>query len=181
MEPLYTPTSVNPAYQLRWSLALFAKSTLPSAETWLSQLKEVVERDGVRLLEVYPRQENVWQFYLSTQPAIAPPEIVKSVKGRLQHLLRPTTPDVFRRNFSLSAVGDARREVVEEYVISQLGHHRMADPRVQTMLERYQLEYPTVDLAALTARTFTACIWSWCMRGGGMKSAQSSSIRLATW
>src|SRR5258708_2502071 len=114
MERLYTPTSVTPAYQLRWSLALFAKSQLPLPESWLPSLQEVVERDGVRILEARGRPSDVWQFYLSTQPQVAPPQIVKSVKGRLQHLLRPTIPDAFRRNFSLSAVGDARREVVEE-------------------------------------------------------------------
>jgi REP element-mobilizing transposase RayT len=147
MEPPYTPTSVNPAYQLRWSLALFAKAPVPPVEAWLSQLKDVVERDSVRILEVHPRARHVWQFFLSTQPHVAPPQIVKSVKGRLQHLLRPTNPDAFRRNFALAAVGDARREVVENYVASQLGHHRQADPRVQAKLERYQLEFAEVDLA----------------------------------
>ncbi len=147
MEPLYTPSSVKPAYQLRWSLALFAKTQLPRIESWLPDLKEVVERDAVRILEVRARPPNVWQFYLSTQPQIVPPQIVKSVKGRLQHLMRPTTPDAFRRNFSLATVGDARREVVEDYVASQLGHYRMADPRVQAKLERYQFQFPDVDLA----------------------------------
>src|SRR5262245_2614386 len=147
MEPLYTAANVKPAYQLRWSLSLFAKSELPPADSWLSRLRNVVERDGVRILEVQPQIRNVWQFYLSTQPQVAPPQIVKSVKGRLQHLLRPTNPDAFRRNFSLAAVGEARREVVENYVASQLGHHRMADPRVQAKLARYQFEFPAVDLA----------------------------------
>jgi len=141
------PGNVKAAYQLRWSLALFAKSRLPSADIWLSSLREVVERDAVRILELEPRARDVWQFYLSTQPAVAPPQIVKSVKGRLQHLLGPTHPDAFRRNFSLVAVGDAKREVVEEYVASQLGHHRMADPCVQALLRKYQLDFPDVDLA----------------------------------
>ncbi len=147
MEPLYTPANVKPAYQLRWSLALFGKAQMPPSDSWLPGLKEVVERDGVRILEVQPQPRNVWQFYLSTQPHVAPPQIVKSVKGRLQHLLRPTNPDAFQRNFSLTAVGDARRKIVENYVVSQLGHHHMADPRVQATLERYQLRFPEVDLA----------------------------------
>jgi len=46
MEPLYTSSNVKAAYQLRWSLALFAKSRLPSADIWLSSLRDVVERDG---------------------------------------------------------------------------------------------------------------------------------------
>ena len=160
MEPLYTPTNVRPAYQLRWSLALFATSRLPSADAWLPELKNVVERDGVRILEVQARAGDVWQFYLSTQPAIPPPQIVKSIKGRLQHLLRPTKPDAFRRNFSLSAVGDAKREVVEEYVASQLGHHCMADPRVQERLQTYQLAFPDVELAKQQLSSHGAYVYS---------------------
>ena len=83
MEPLCIATTVKSADQLRWSLAVFAKTTLPQVES---------------------------------------PASVKSVKGRLQHRLRPTHPDVFRRNFSLTAVGDASRDVVGDYVASQLRH-----------------------------------------------------------
>jgi REP element-mobilizing transposase RayT len=84
---------------------------------------------------------------LSTKPQVAPPQIVKSVKGRLQHLLQATYPNAFQRNFSLASVGDARREVVEAYVESQVGHHCMADDRVQKRLESFQLAYPEIDLA----------------------------------
>ena len=147
MEPLYAPANVKAAYQLRWSLAVFAKSRLPPAETWLTDLQQVTERDGVRILEVCPRADNVWHFFLTTRPFVAPPAIVKSVKGRLQHRLRATNPDALRRNFSLTSIGDASRDVVEEYVASQLAHHRMADARVQAQLEKYQLEFPDVDLS----------------------------------
>ena len=148
MEPLYTAASVKPAYELRWSLAVFAKRPLPPAEIWLADLKESVERDGVRILETCSRPGNVWYFLLSTLPDVAPPAIVKSVKGRWQHWLRALNPDAFRRNFSLTCVGDASRDVVERYVSSQLGHHSMADARVQAQLEKYQLEFPDVDLSA---------------------------------
>jgi len=51
MEPLYTRENCKPAYELRWSLALFVTDSLPPPHEWLSKLKEVVERDGVRILE----------------------------------------------------------------------------------------------------------------------------------
>lgn len=148
MEPVYSASRISAAYQLRWSLAVFAKSQLPSVDVWLPELKEAVERDNVRILEVTAKPRDVWQFYLSTTPDVAPPEIVKSVKGRLQHRLRPTNPDCFRRNFLLSSVGNARRQVVEDYVASQLAHHRMADLRAQKKLEEFQIKIPEVDLGA---------------------------------
>ncbi|MSR59439.1 MAG: hypothetical protein EXS05_17650 [Planctomycetaceae bacterium] len=146
MDPLYTPANVTAAYQLRWWLSVFANAELPPPDCWLSTLQQAVERDRVRILEVGAKPKNVWQFYLTTRPEVAPPAIVKSVKGRLQHLLQPTHPNAFRRNFLLTAVGDARREVVEDYVSTQLEHHRMADERVQKALKSYQHEFPEVGL-----------------------------------
>lgn len=146
MKPLYTTTNCTPAYELRWSLALFANADLPRSENWLATLKAAVERDGVRLLE-HRAMAPVQQFLLSTKPCVAPPAIVKSVKGRLAYLLRPVVTDAFRRNFSLSSVGESRREVVESYVANQLGHHRMADLRAQERLAQFQIVYSGIDLA----------------------------------
>ncbi len=73
--------------------------------------------------------------------------MIWSVKGRLQHLIRQRVPKAFRRNYSLRSIGSATREVVEEYVANQLGHHRMADPRVQSLLADFQKDYPKVDLS----------------------------------
>jgi REP element-mobilizing transposase RayT len=146
MDPLYTSANCTPAYELRWSLSVFATVTLPPSQQWLDELEQVVEKDGVRILE-HRLQPPTHQFLLSTKPLIAPPQIVKSVKGRLQHFLRRSHSDVFRRNFSLTSVGDVRRQVVEAYVANQLGHHRMADDRVEQRLARFQLQFPEVDLS----------------------------------
>ena len=148
MKPLYTSANCKPAYQLRWSLALFSEADLPPVETWSQSLAEAVERDGVRLLESRLHQPRVWLFLLSTKPPLKPPQIVKSVKGRLQHLLRASAPKAFHRNFSLTSVGEARRETVESYVASQLGHHGMPDKRVQTRFKDFQFVFPDVDPSA---------------------------------
>ena len=147
MEALYTSANCKQAYELRWSLALFATRELPPSEAWLDDLKKVVERDGVRILECDVSRRPVAHFLLSTRPEVPPPGIVKSVKGRLQHAIRSSCPEAFRRNFSLGSVGDARREVIEAYVADQLGHHVMADDRVQQRLAAFQLEFPEVDLS----------------------------------
>ncbi|HWO02984.1 MAG TPA: hypothetical protein VNS63_27330 [Blastocatellia bacterium] len=149
IRPIYTPETCKAAYQLRWSLALlFATEEIPSELNWIEPLREQVQRDGVRLLEHRLHPPNIWFFLLSTKPTVAPPQIVKSVKARLQHLVRASAPKAFRRNFSLASVGDARRHVVESYVASQISHHRMADTRVQSRLKEFQLVFPDVDLSA---------------------------------
>jgi len=86
MDPLYTSANCKAAYQLRWSLALFSMVDLPPVETWKADLGAAVENDGVRLLECHVQAPRVSLFLLSTQPQVSPPLIVKSVKGRLQHL-----------------------------------------------------------------------------------------------
>ncbi len=147
MEPIYNASNCKPAYELRWSLAIFAKTVLPSPSEWLNELRSVVERDGVRILEHSAASPPAHQFLLSTKPHVAPPAIVKSVKGRLQHLIRATHGDAFRRNFSLTSIGSASRDAVEAYVADQLGHHRMADSRVLERLARFQLTFDEVDLS----------------------------------
>ncbi len=145
-EPLYTLATCQPAYQLRWSLALFAEQPIPEPTEWLESLRATTERDGVRLLE-HHAQGNVQLFLLSTRPDVSPPQIVKSVKGRLQNAIQERAPKAFRRNFRLTSLGDANREMVEAYVAGQLGHHHRADERVDRMLADFQFEFPEVDLS----------------------------------
>lgn len=45
------------------------------------------------------------------------------------------------------SVGHVTRQCVEAYVADQLGHHRMADPRIQARFAQYQIERPDVDLS----------------------------------
>ena len=144
--PIYTAANCRSAYQLRWSLALFCEQVIPHSSEWLEPLKTVVERDGVRIL-VHHANENVQFFLLSSRPDVSPPQIVKSVKGRLQNLIQRQAPQAFRRNFRLTSVGDANRETIEAYVRGQLGHHRMADERVDQMLANFQFEFSDVDLS----------------------------------
>jgi hypothetical protein len=56
-------------------------------------------------------------------------------------------PKAFRRNYSITSIGSARREAVERYLLEQLGHHGMADPDVQARLEQFQIVQPRVDLS----------------------------------
>ncbi|MBI1902233.1 MAG: transposase [Planctomycetia bacterium] len=141
-EPIYTTSNCRPAYQLRWSLALFAAADIPPPGAWLAPVQIAVETDGVRILDFHFQPPNVQLFLVSTQPPTAPPEIVKSVKGRLQHEISAHVPRAFQRNFSLTSVGGAKREAVEAYVADQLGNHRMADDRVQERLQEFQLSFP---------------------------------------
>ena len=66
MDPLYTAANCKAAFELRWSLALFASAPIPRAETWITALKQVVEHDGVRILESHFREPNTHQFLLSS-------------------------------------------------------------------------------------------------------------------
>ena len=144
-QPIYTPANCNPAYQLNWSLAVFWKTKAPESE-WLDALEAALEKDNIHLLEHHFRQPSTSQFLLSTRPDAVPQDVIRLLKGRLQHLVRSQCPKAFRRNYGMYSVGTAKQDVVDRYVASQLGHHRMADPRVQEKLERFQYHAPDVDL-----------------------------------
>jgi REP element-mobilizing transposase RayT len=147
MEPIYTPQNTRPAYQLEWGVTLFWRQPTTLDARWLAALQESTEPDGVRVLKHRFISNTASQFFVSTKPPVAPPQIVRSVKGRLQHILRPQIPKAFQRNYCLRSIGSAKRSVVEDYVAKQLGRHPMADPKVQQRLAKYQKVYPEVDLS----------------------------------
>ena len=145
-EPIYTPQNCQPAYQLDWSYSVFWHST-PEDFSWYDELKELNEKDHIRLLQHQFEEPNVSKLLISTQPQVPPLLVVQRVKGRLQHIIRKTMPDAFRRNYSLRSIGSTTREKLEHYLETQLGHHPMADPRVQERLAQYQVYQPDVDLS----------------------------------
>lgn len=138
--PIYTPENCRAAYRLNWSLAIFWKTAAPPAGGWLEALTDATENDGVRLLEHRNTKSNVSQFLVSTRPETAPAEIARSVKGRLQYLVRESAPKAFRRNYGLRSVGEARGDVVQQYVRTQTEHHVMADSRVQARIESLAID-----------------------------------------
>ena len=148
IDPIYTPDNVRAAFQLNWSASVFWALPAP-VEEWIDELKPATEKDGVRILEHTWQDDRTTQFLVSTRPDVRPSRILWSIKGRLQHHLQKTRPNAFTRNSCLRSIGSANRQDVESYVGDQLGHHQMADPRVQEDLTRFQLHDPQVDLSQM--------------------------------
>ncbi len=145
-KPLYTCENCTAAYQLNWALSLFAREPLPPAGQWESSLVRATEPDGVRILEQRLTKPDLVQFFLSSKPEVAPSSIIRSVKGRLQYLLRERCPRAFRRNYRIETVGTANARSLGRYLDGQTQHHPMVDPQVQKQLEALQFHDPTVDL-----------------------------------
>jgi REP element-mobilizing transposase RayT len=80
---------------------------------------------------------------------VAPSQAVRSVKGRLQYLVRQRLPRAFHRNYAIHSVGSARDTAIRDYIRAQVGHHSWADQRVQQRLAAYQIHAPEVDLSQL--------------------------------
>jgi REP element-mobilizing transposase RayT len=146
-QPLYTPGDCHVAYQLHWSLTLFASEPWPPADSWRQSLGDAVEADGVRILEFKRHSQDAGQFLVSTKPEAAPAQIVRSIKGRLQYLLRDKIPKFWRRHYCITSVGDASNGVLQGYVGGQVEHHPMADSRTVERLREMQFHDPSFDLA----------------------------------
>jgi REP element-mobilizing transposase RayT len=150
-EPIYTAANCRIAYQLHWSLTLFSAELLPEKDQWWQALAQAVESDGVRLLEFQPDNSEVVQFLVSSRPEVSPSQIVRSIKGRLQYLVKRAIPQLWRRHYAIGSVGDANNEALDRYVGRQVEHHPMVDRRVTERLMDFQFHDPLVDLAALRA------------------------------
>jgi len=148
-KPLYTRDNCGAAYQLHWSLSRFTTGAMPPGIQWKDKLSAAIEPDGLRLLEVHPTDTATVQFFLSTKPEVAPSEIVRSVKARLQVILRPSIPKLWQRQYSIASVGDAKNEVLQGYLAKQVEHHQIADPRTAERLSQAQFHDEQVDLGSL--------------------------------
>src|SRR5437763_660620 len=146
LAPLYTAANCQVAYQLNWSLSVFGRASLPAEQQWIEELKAAVEPDGVRVLERRLVRPNVLQFFLSTRPDVSPADVLRSIKGRLQYLVRAQLPRMFRRNYRIESVGSANLETIGTYVARQVDHHPMADSRMRERLDRLQYFDPVVRL-----------------------------------
>ena len=147
MTPIYTPQNVNPAYQLNWGLTIFWREHPVPDSDWLSPLQTATKPDGVRVLKHRTTTGNASQYFVSTRPHVSPAQMIRSVKGRLQYLVREQQPKAFQRNYAVRSIGAATRSVVEDYVAKQMDHHPMADPRVQDLFLHYQKTCPDADLS----------------------------------
>lgn len=145
MDPYYSSASCTPAYQLRWSLALFPNAIVPPAEDWLVPLNSALECDCIRVIQASHSAKGALMLLLSTQPFVKPQFIVQRTKGRLQYLLSPKNV-TWRRNFRLTTLGSARSAVVEQYVEQQLDHHQLACARTQQVLTELCWNDPTVKI-----------------------------------
>ncbi len=154
MQPVYTSENTHAAYQLNWSLSLFGKDELPAPSTWREILRSRTEADGVRILTVDAPRPSVVQFFVSTRPDLSPSDVVRSVKGRLQYLVRDQLAKAFRRNHHIQSLGEATSRVLDQYVAGQPAKHPMADRLVQARIEAYQFHDEAVDLAKPSAGTY---------------------------
>jgi REP element-mobilizing transposase RayT len=154
MKPIYASAELKAAYQLNWSLSAFTQRNLPASTEWLEQLKIATERDGVRVLEYRRKSDAMHQFFVSTKPTVEPCDIARSVKGRLQHLLRDIDRKLFCRKYALLSVGAANDATLGRYVASQTSRHPMADIRVQEMLKSLQYHDPMVHLDQLQSSNY---------------------------
>lgn len=148
-QPTYSQFNCSVAYQLNWSLTVFGETALPSPEPVIDPLRECMARDRLKILEFHKLDSNVVQFFVSSQPGHAPSDIIRSLKGRWQHVAREIGWIKFRRNYYLASVGAARSEELDSYVARQNARHPMADAMVQELMESMQFHDPAIDPAEL--------------------------------
>jgi REP element-mobilizing transposase RayT len=144
--PIYIADNTTHAYQLNWSLSLFPKSLIPPVETWLNPLKQASESDSVRILEARSINHQSCQFLVSTKPNVSPSDVVRSIKGRLQHLLQTSVPKAFQRNYGIYSVGESNLDCLSNYVAKQPSRHPMAADHIQHRIESFQFLDKTVNL-----------------------------------
>jgi REP element-mobilizing transposase RayT len=105
------------------------------------------QRDGIPLLEQKWTADEI-QLTVSAEPDIAPVDIARLLKGRLQHALRVAgIPCDFSRKVALRALGENTREIVQGYIRAQLDQAELADPRYREALRAHAFTNCAMNLA----------------------------------
>lgn len=146
-DPIYTTDNCSAKNRILWTLALFWRNERIGGD-WLPELEEATEKDGVHIKNHSVHKERADQFLLHCDADLAAKDIIRSVKGRLQYIIRSACPKAFRRNYSIKSIGTIKAEIIQKYVSSQFSHHPRFDPRVAERFEKFQLRFPDVDLSA---------------------------------
>ncbi len=144
--PLYTPESIDPAYQLRYTWTGWPSSgTLPQVD--LEGAKGYWETDGLRLLESRWSPREV-QLAFSARPDVSPALLAARAKGRLQHAFRGAGVQFggFSRKVSVRSVGDNSTANVEAYIARQVAKERFVDPRFAAEMGEFTVCCPAVNL-----------------------------------
>src|SRR5262245_43407984 len=157
LRPIYTQANCSFCCPLTWGVSIFWRAPMQDT-SWLEGLTEALAPDGVRVLRYRFSQPGVSQFAVSTQAPVAPKEIVQRLKGRLQYSIRTVRPKALKRNFAIRSFGRVTRNVVDNYVASQLTHHPVADARFKQILHRFQIHRNEVDLSE-PRRTSQGIYW----------------------
>jgi REP element-mobilizing transposase RayT len=149
--PLYTAHNLKPAYLLRYSWSAFPAlgTQLPDSvpEPLLRALAADWENDGLRLLEPRCDRRRI-QIAFSAAPQVAPAVLAARAKGRLQNTLRQAgLPVSFARNFSVRALGNNTREMVERYLDAQARRGDFADAHCREGFQEAAWTSPETDLS----------------------------------
>ena len=138
--------SSHPAFHLRYGWMAW-----PSVGTTLSAPPDYPvaewEHDGLHLLEHAFTPHEI-RLVVSAGPDLAPVDVARLLKGRLQHAMRKAAVPVnFSRKVALRAIGHNTRVVVERYIRNQLRQTELADSRYRDALQRHSFAQREVDLA----------------------------------
>ena len=158
--PIYTAANCRFSHPLSWGVTVFWREPHGADDrSWFLPLSNALQPDGITLRSHRFVGDASSQFVVSSLPEVSPSLVVQRIKGRLQYLVRAERPKALRRNFAIRGFGRVTRNVVEKYISDQLGHHRMADPRVQKRLDSYQISHPEMNLSE-PQRTSHGLFWS---------------------
>src|SRR6266446_1008170 len=112
-QPLYAPSDLRAAYELRYGWTGWPSAAHFSTDLIRQVLPRIAtewERDGIRLLESSLAKEQVLLTF-SARPHVSPVVLAARVKGRLQHHCRSSGTSVaFSRKVSIRAIGHNHRE-----------------------------------------------------------------------
>lgn len=128
-----------------WALTLFWRNQVSLLE-FPGELEQALLSDGIRLNSYRVMSNTVSQIAVQAHLKLAPKDVVRLIKGRIQYAIRKTDPKAFQRNFAIRSYGGQIRLAVEGYISKQLQHHGLYQNDAFDFLDGIQIRNSSVDL-----------------------------------
>jgi REP element-mobilizing transposase RayT len=153
--PLYDPSTVRGAYQLRYAWSAWPSQAPfpPESALLLDAVRAAWEGDGLRVLE-HNWTADLVQILFSARPEVSPQRLAARAKGRLDHAARQRQlPLVFSRKLAVRGVGDNTRRDLIAYLDHQVVKESYGDERFAAQLQTCTVSDADVDLSQPDAVT----------------------------
>ncbi len=149
-DPVYSSASTKAVHSLHYNWTGWGSEKLNFPDNTSEVLKFCIplwQKDGFKIKKCQFKADMI-QILFEVKPEISPVLLTQRVKGRLDNAFRKlANPFKFSRKVGFRSLGENTREIVNNYVLKQVGKSDYADEKYKDFLNGFTFINENADLS----------------------------------